>query len=482
MTNSTLAVPLGVQSPRVSHIPPSERNDVDDASFLSASYGLKPYAWQEEVLRGWLGIRADGRWAAPRCGLAVPRQNGKNGVLEMRELYGMVLRGEKILHTAHEVKTARKAFIRLQSFFDNPAKYPELAALVRSIRQTNGQEAILLRNGGSVEFIARSKGSGRGFTADVLVMDEAQDLLDDHLEALLPTISAAPQRNPQQIMTGTPPGPKVSGEVFTRTRNAGLQGEELLSWMEWSCDGDVDLDDTAAWAQSNPSLGGGLDFQTVEAERSALSVEGFARERLGMWSGIASTSVIDMETWAKAADATSRATSDLVLAVDISPDRTSASIGLASFRPDGDTHIEVIDCRPNAGTGWVIHRLLSFLEIRKVLGVVIDAAGPAASLIPDLNQARVKLMVTGTQDMKQACGSFFDGIHQKRIRHLNQPALNVALGSASKRTLMDAWAWNRKDAEADITPLVAVTLAAHGLSLKRKPKSRDGAGRRVVIL
>jgi len=34
---------------------------------------------------GWRQ-RRDGKWASPRCGLAVPRQNGKNGIIEMREL------------------------------------------------------------------------------------------------------------------------------------------------------------------------------------------------------------------------------------------------------------------------------------------------------------------------------------------------------------------------------------------------------------
>ena len=110
----------------------------------------------------------------------------------MRELFGIVQLGEKFLHTAHEVKTARKAFLRLASFFENTRKWPELADLVKDIRRTNGQEAIVLTNGGSVEFVARSKGSGRGFTVDVLVCDEAQELSDDALEALMPTTSAAP--------------------------------------------------------------------------------------------------------------------------------------------------------------------------------------------------------------------------------------------------------------------------------------------------
>src|SRR5690606_12832897 len=152
----------GAQEPRVRLEPKHKVSDADDAVYLASSYGLVPDEWQETVLRGWLARAASDRWAAPRCGVAVPRQNGKNGILEMRELYGMVALGEKFLHTAHEVKTARKAFLRIASFFENERQYPELAALVKEIRKTNGQEAVVLTNGGQVEFIARSKGSGRG--------------------------------------------------------------------------------------------------------------------------------------------------------------------------------------------------------------------------------------------------------------------------------------------------------------------------------
>jgi hypothetical protein len=154
--------------PRVRLVPRGSGSEADDACELASGYGLTPDDWQAMVLSGWLGLRRDGLWSAPRCGLAVPRQNGKNGILEVRELYGLVFRGEKFLHTAHEVKTARKAFLRLLHFFDNPRKFPELAELVKEVRRTNGQEAVVLDNGGSVEFIARSKGSGRGFTVDVL--------------------------------------------------------------------------------------------------------------------------------------------------------------------------------------------------------------------------------------------------------------------------------------------------------------------------
>ncbi len=44
----------------------------------------------------------------------------------MRELYGMVMFGEKVLHTAHEFKTASRSFRRLLDYFDNPP-VPEAA-------------------------------------------------------------------------------------------------------------------------------------------------------------------------------------------------------------------------------------------------------------------------------------------------------------------------------------------------------------------
>ena len=281
MTSSPVASLRGNQEPRIAVVPRAKTSDADDAAFLSSAYGLTPDPWQYTVLDGWLGRRGDGRWAAATVACAVPRQNGKNGIIEIAELYFMVGLGLKVLHTAHEVKTSRKAFIRLCSFFENHRRYPELAALVREIRRTNGQEAIILNNGGSVEFISRSKGSGRGFTVDVLVCDEAQELSDEAIEALDPTTSAAPSGDPLKIFTGTPPSPSMNGEVWTRLRETALaRTTTRLAWFEWSVVGDVNLDDYTNWSAANPALGIRLNPESLESERGQFSEAGFARERL----------------------------------------------------------------------------------------------------------------------------------------------------------------------------------------------------------
>jgi hypothetical protein len=438
-------------------------DDGADAVFLASKYGLTPDDWQEDILDCWLCRRRDGRWASATCGLAVPRQNGKNAVLEVRELFGMVMLGEKFLHTAHEVKTARKAFLRVASFFENPREYPELAALVKEIRKTNGQEAVVLTNGGSIEFIARSKGSGRGFTVDVLVCDEAQDLTDEELAALLPTISAAPQRNPQVILTGTPPDPEKNqtGEVFRRVRADGeARRDPRLCWVDFGvADGPLpDVDDEAQWFQVNPALGGRLNIAEVERERKLMSPETFARERLGWWGDPEADlhGAFPPGTWAAGfTDAEPPQPGAIGLAVSL--DQSSGSIGAAAGLGGDRIRVDAVDRRP--GTAWLVSEAK---RIQDAYGcaVVIDEGGPAADLIPALEAIGVRLTKVKLSDCKDACASMFRGVVDGRVEHGATDDLEKAVAGAQKRDVGDRWLWGRKASTTDVAMLEAVTLAA----------------------
>lgn len=477
---------VGRQTATVANVPAAVANDAEDAAFLASGYGLVPDEWQQNVLDGWLGRRSDNKWSSSRCGLSVPRQNGKNGVLEMVELFQMIVLGRKILHTAHEVKTARKAFLRLVSFFENERMYPELAELVSSIRKTNGQEAIVLANGGSCEFIARSKGSGRGFTVDTLVMDEAQELSEEALAALLPTISSAPSKNPQQIMMGTPPGPTSDGEAFSRMRNDGVEGSDRrLCWLEWSAPSNPDLDDEDMWMEANPSLGNRLLVDTVRDERASMDDITFMRERLGMWSTSESQRVIPQEDWdgcaVRSADDDGSA---VALAVDVSPARTSASITACGMSFDDRPWVDLIENRRGTPE-WIIDRVVAICEAQDVRAVVIDARGPAASLIDQFKRRGIKVTTTGPSQMAAAVADFYDSVMSRNIAHLNQTALSVSVAVGRKRRLGDSWAWNRKDADSDITPLVSATLALWGLrfsNVKRPARKKKSESRKVMVL
>jgi hypothetical protein len=461
----------GAQAPTF-HLAPAAAHgfEADDAIELASRYGLVPDEWQALVLRDWLGVRDDGRWAATRCGLAVPRQNGKNGILEMRELYGMVLRGESFLHTAHEVKTARKAYKRLLSFFDDdvvPPKFPELTALVVEIRRANGQEAIYLSNGGSVEVISRSKGSGRGFTVDVIVVDEAQELSDDDFAALTPTRSAAPLKNPQLIFTGTPPSPSMSGDVFTRIRAAGLKGDDpRLSWHSWECSEDADLDSPEAAALSNPALGGRVSYESVADERADMDDETFARERLGVWASNTADRwlVIPHAKWAARAGAEGRPDGPVAFALSASwPNAETGAIAVAGYK-GGQVYVQVVEHRP--GTSWMPARMKQLQDEHKPVVVVLDDRDPAKCEKQALKDAGVQLRSLTTLEATEAYGMFIAAVmgDTPYLWHYDQPELNNAVASADNRPVGDAHTWMRKGPH-DISPLVAGTDAAYGLAV-----------------
>lgn len=460
------------------HAPSVRHNAWEDVADLAAAYGLELDPWQENVLQAAMGERSDGRWAASRVGVSVPRQNGKGALIEARELAGLLIFGEEsIVHSAHEQKTARIGFDRILAYFEN---YDDLRKRVRSVISALGRESITLKTGQTLRFPARSKGALRGFSVDCLILDEGQILGDAAWQAVAPTMSARP--NPQTWLLGTPPTPLDDGAVFTRWRESGLEGKDhRIAWCEWSAPSDADLDDPAAWAQANPALGIRIEAETIRDERASMDDAGFGRERLGMWDEAGSHRVIDAATWAARADMNSLAVDRLALAVDVSPDRSTASVCVAGQRSDGAWHVELDEQRH--GVGWLPAYVAERCERNDIRAVVIDGASPAASIIDELKQRRVKVSTSGARDMAQACGTFYDGIVESWLHHTDQPQLNLALSVARKRALGDAWAWNRKNATSDITPLVGCTLALWGAqsSTVKAPRRRAGSGRVVVM-
>lgn len=466
---------LGVQTPRVSSVPPFVASSGPEVVQLAKDVGLVLDPWQRLVLEGGLGERSDGKWAAFEVDVTVPRQNGKGGIIEARELGGLFLFGEELqLHTAHEFKTAQEAFRRVLFYVEN---FDWLRKKVKRVRTSHGEEGIELLTGQRLRFVARSGGSGRGFTGDTVYLDEKMILAPQAMAALLPTLSARP--NPQVWYFGSAGFP--DSEVQRRLRERGMAGDDpSLAFFEWSADPKADPDDVDAWRFANPALGIRIPAEFVERERAAMPEIEFARERLGIWDDGRREMVLPAEAWESAADPDSQALDPVAFAVDVTPDRKSTSIAVAGRRADGLIHVEVVENRK--GTGWAAARVDELRSKTPTVAVALDPSAGAGSLLPEMETLGIDPLLVSGREMAQACGRFYDtfvgyddekGVHHDGTgRHLDQPPLNSALGAARKRPMGDAWAWHRRDL-TDISPLVAATLAVHAfvkVAAAEKPK------------
>lgn len=465
---------LGARVPRLRSVPESAFSDGQDAIDLAASAGVYLDGWQQDWLIDSLGVRPDGRWASFEVAGVVSRQNGKGEVLLARELFGLfVARDSLIVHSAHLYPTAQEAFLRIKAVIENT---DDLRRKCQKPRMTNGEQSIQLLSqygGGRLRFMARSKGGGRGFTGDTIILDEAYDLGATHMAAILPTLSAVP--NPQLWYTSSA-GMETS-EQLNAVRRRGVTGRDpRLCYLEWSaakrkcaregCSHHPDvegcwLDDREAWAESNPTLGIRIDEDFIEGERRAMSEapDDFARERLGIFSDARAESVLDMDKWDDNADTESTFTGRPAFAVDVPPSRACISIAAAGTREDGRTHVELIEQVSLVGAA---ERLKELQLKHRPVALAIDPASPAGSLIQDLDTLGVRYQLVTGQKYAQACGAFYDANEASTVAHLSQAPVDLALLAARKRKLGDAWAWSRKD-DTDISPLVAVTLAMHAL-------------------
>jgi hypothetical protein len=463
---------LGAQRPRILHVPDFASSTGDEAVKLAAMAGLVLDPWQRFVMVNALGEREDGKWAAREVGVEVPRQNGKGGLLEARELAGLFLLGERlIIHSAHEFATAEQALERMAALLEGS---PTLWRHVDRVKRSHGQEGIYLTDGRSLRYKTRTKGGGRGFTADCVILDEAMHIPEAMHGALFPTLRAIP--NPQVWYTGSAVDQESmeNGVVFARVRERAVSGDGTgLAYFGWSPPfdkpGDIPdsaLDDPEVWAQANPALGIRIDADYMAQERESMDTRTFAVELLGVgdWPRVtgADGAVISIKSWLSLVDPASTPTDPLMFAFDVAPDRLSAAVTAAGWRDDGLAHVEVMEHK--RGTpGWVVEYLAERVERHQPAGVFCDERSPAASLVTALENAGVRVTVLKSTDQAKACGAFFDAVDQRTIRHLGTNELVNALRGAVQRPLGDAWGWSRKNSTVDITPLVAGTIATWAL-------------------
>ena len=462
------AVMLGEQRPRICSVPEGDDSAGVEAVELAASAGLVLDEWQEFTLRAALRERlrtpvgkrrAELGWSAFEVGLVVARQNGKGSILEARELAGLFLFGEQlILHSAHEFKTAQEAFRRVLQLVENT---DDLRKRVNRIRTSHGEEGLELTTGQRLRFVARSTGSGRGFTGDCVILDEAYRLPPEAIGALMPTLSARP--NPQLWYTSS--AGHLDSEVLRRVRERGMVGDsDRLCYLEWSAPSDASPTDPRAWAQANPALGIRIGGDHIAVEQDSMPTSEFARERLGIWDdpNAGGATVWPLDAWAACLDASSTIPdgNDLAAAVDVSWDRRFAHIAVAGVRADGLRHVQVI--ASGDGTDWVIPYLTGMT--RRPLSIAVQGSGaPSGSLLEDLDKSGLPIAVVTGADIAKACGGMHDAVVAGRVRHVGQPEVDQSVATATSRSIGDAWALDRKKSPTDIAGLVACVEALWAL-------------------
>lgn len=456
---------IGAQRPRLHQWPEgATTSNLGSVLELAESCGLILDDWQQWCVDGILAENASGGFAAQQALLMMPRQNGKNAVLEAIELAGLFLFDEqRIIHTAQLAKTAADHMLRMVALIKGN---PDLEAVCQFFF-ANGKESIVRTDTGArLEFITRGKRAVRGGSPNRVVFDEALYLADEQIQAILPALSAQSLNEigaPQIVYTSS--APVAESQVLHRVRQALLDGlMPQAFYAEWGCEAGTDPNDRDAWYSANPGLGIRISEEWIaDNELPILSPEAFAIERLGVVFGADSASS-ELPEWGTCLDASSTMFGPPTIAVDCDPDLSWTSVAVAGQRADGLLHVELVD-RFTSPTDAVVALRSMFREFQSP--IYVDPRSAAAALIPLLVDAQVRVAEVTLADLLKACAGLKAAVRDQRLRHRGQMPLDAAVASASVRTVGDGWAWARRTSTVSISPLVAMTIAAWAASTSK---------------
>lgn len=476
-----MAAPVAPSRPKLSeaarHLvyPTTIRSSVfPDVEERLSEVGIEFDPWQQGFGMIALGLDSNGHFAATVGGVtaSIPRQVGKTFTVGYL-LIGLCLLipGLRVIWTSHHLRTTGNTFRSMQGMVRRRKIMPHIEA----VRLVNGEQEILFRNGSTIMFGARALGFGRGMDAiDIEVFDEAQILPLRALEDMVPATNQA--RNPHGgllFFIGTPPRPAIDdGESFSAKRQQALDGnrDDDAVYVEFSADPAADLDDELQWPVMNPSYPSRTPRASMLRMRKNMPDEdAWRREAMGIWPVAGEGSAIPPEVWRAARRATADLTDVIALGVYTNLPRTRSAIAVATRCVDGTVLVEVVPAERDGaattlpGTAWIAPRVQQIVEDHSPCATVLDGRSAAASLLPDFEALGVEITTTGAQDVARACGQFYDLLTEGKLRHLGAVELDDAALSAKWRDLADSRAWDRKDKTSDITQLVAVTLALHGL-------------------
>ena len=289
-----------------------------------------------------------------------------------------------------------------------------------------------------------------------LTMADGQDLL----EAASPTLTTYDGLSQLVWLSNEAKG--AGGwlsELKERGRAAVRRGDtDGLAYFEFAMERDDDVEDPAVWRRVHPALGHVLSEAALAKELHTLGADAFAREYLCLEDEATSDAPINAARWTEL-------TSDgdwpdgvhRWLGVDVSPDRWTAAIAGAARGRDGTVRVELLWHGPGSQVADEV------IARRRPTGTRLGGvrlAPSQADVTARLVAAGVPAETVTPTGYAHACQRLADLVRDGRLTHPEQPDVARAL-AAGRRSWRDAaWTWAARVSDADITPAVALTLAA----------------------
>ena len=506
---------LGYTEPRVYTPPRRELTPETSHGFAAIAFAeqmlhIKLFPWQEWLLVHALELNEDGTYRWRVVVVEVARQSGKTMMLIVLALWHMyALKSRTVIGTAQDLANAEKVWKEAVALAQSDEELAEMIPLdgiylghpkqFQIVHNEDGRELT-----SEYRIAAATRRGGRGFSGDLILMDELREHQSwDSWAAVTNTMNARPKAQCWAFSNA----PDAFGVVLRYLRalahrelgwpdgDEDLQGEILgeiaalpefedmpevefdTGFYEWSMPPGLPRNDPQGLMQANPScnhteitencityraLISGLrtsPAHIAEAEiccrETTIGVGGPFLE--GSWEA-----TLDRET-EQSKQSKPAAGAKIVVCVEVSNRRDHTYITRAGLTADGKAVVGVSEDRP--GTDWVISHLADTRKTYDSVIVRTGAASPVGALLAEMQKARLPLTEWKGNEIPAGHGQMFDRLRDGTIAHLPHPGLDTAATSAVERIQPGGgWVVDTNKSPTDTAPLLAAIGAVWGLA------------------
>jgi Phage Terminase len=481
-------------------------------AFATDLLHLTLYPWQEWLLIHALElIEDDNGIEVYRFRIAIvecARQNGKSMIMVVLALWNMFRQDDPdmpesrtIIGTAQDLSKADDSWKYAVALAEADE---ELSELIDPNQILFGHPKSFTITTGSEYRVASTTGdAGRGFSGDIILMDELRTHTDfGSWSAVTNTMNARPkgqawafsnaggakavvlryQRALAHRDLGWPDG-KDEFEGVLDDIDADLQAlldampDLKPGWFEWSAPPGASRTNLEALSCANPSMNHvevshncpttrTLLFAVASSPAYEVETEVMCRwATMGVggpfpedsWANTSLISKADRDEW-RPDDGSKR-----VVCVEVSSRRSQTYITRAGLKDD----TVIVGMRyDHPGTDWVAETILGDRDTTDLVVVRTEAGSPTLTLFEELQKELVNMDIMEWKgaDIDTAHGQIFDRLRDKTIRHLPHTGMDIAATSAEALTKPGGgFRIDIKRSPTDTAPVYAAIGAVWGL-------------------
>lgn len=493
---------LGAEIPRIFTPPRRELSQQTSDGWAAIAFAellldIRLFPWQKWLLIHALELNPDFTYRFRTVFVNEARQNGKTLVMIVLALWHIYAKGSRtVIATAQDLSKSEDAWASAVEWAQGT---DELSGLIEKVHLAHPKRLRVynpsIAKTCEYRVATASRRGGRGFTGDLILLDELREHQSwDSWAAVVHTMMARPRAqcwsfsNAGDAMSivwryqralahrdlGWPDGDS-DAEVLSAVEPdvdellKELAEETTSGWFEWSAPPNARRTDRHAWGAANGSMNHtsvAEDCVTERAIAHALRTDPasvFDQEVLCRYTPFAHSGPFPEGLWEASVDAKATGVGESIVCVEISASRNRTYVGRAAVTAEGEPVVGIWES--GQGTDWVVPWLAEHQDRFTTVLIRANVGSPALTLMPALAAAGLHVTEWKGADIGAAHGALFDAVRDGTVHHLPHPGLDAAATSAAiKLQAGGGWIIDTHKSPSDTAPLLAVIGATWGVT------------------